>query len=80
MVQSFLQKYGPTAIARGLWGNGPIPIRYKILFVGQGLIFTMAIWIRTKDVEKAQKMKKLMDAEKHRSEMRGEGGDDSKQM
>jgi hypothetical protein len=76
MSQSFLQKYGPTAIARGLWGNEPIPIRYKLLFLGQGLIFTAAIWIRTLDVEKAQKIKKLMDAEKQRSDMTGKGGED----
>ncbi|KAL3811442.1 hypothetical protein ACHAXA_007597 [Cyclostephanos tholiformis] len=75
MSQSFLQKYGPAAIARGLWGNGPIPIRYKILFIGQGLIFTTALWIRSQDVEKAKKIKKLMDAEKLRSEIRGESGE-----
>ena len=75
MSLSFLQKYGPTAIARSLWGNGPIPVRYKVLFLGQGLMFTAALWIRTQDVEKAQQIKKLMDAEKKRSEMRGEGGE-----
>lgn len=74
MSQSFLQKYGPAAIARGLWGNGPIPIRYKILFLGQGLIFTMALMIRSKDVEKAQQIKKLMDAEKLKPDTGGEGG------
>jgi hypothetical protein len=38
-------------------------------------MFTAALWIRTQDVEKAQQIKKLMDAEKKRSEMRGEGGE-----
>jgi hypothetical protein len=74
MSQSFLQKYGPAAIARGLWGDGPIPIRYKILFLGQGLIFTVALLIRNKDVEKAQQIKILMHAEKLKSETRDEGG------
>jgi len=72
MVRSFLHRYGPSAIARGLWGKGPMPTRYVLLFVGQGVIFTMAIFIRSKDVEKAQHMKKLIDAEQHRAEMRGE--------
>jgi hypothetical protein len=73
MPQSFLQKYGPAAIARGLWGNGPIPIRYKILFLGQGLIFSVALLIRSKDVEKAQQIKTLMHAEKLQSETTDEG-------
>jgi len=77
--KSFFQKYGPPALARGLWGKGPIPLRYKILFLGQGLIFTMALLIRTKDVDKAQQIRqaqmlsKLQDADKERAEMRGEG-------
>jgi len=81
--KSFFQKYGPPALARGLWGKGPVPLRYKILFLGQGLIFTMALLIRTKDVDKAQQIReaqmlsKLKDAEKQRSEMRGEGSGDS---
>ena len=76
--KSFFQKYGPPALARGLWGKGPMPLRYKILFLGQGLIFTMALFIRNKDVDKAQQIReaqmlsKLQDAEKQRKEMRGE--------
>ena len=76
--KSFFQKYGPPALARGLWGKGPMPLRYKILFLGQGLIFTMALFIRNKDVDKAQQIReaqaisKLHDAEKQRREMRGE--------
>lgn len=78
MAKSFLQKYGPSAIARGLWGNGPIPTRYVILFVGQGVIFTMAMFIRSKDVEKAQHVKKMMEeAEQSRAELRGEGNSKS---
>lgn len=50
-----------------------MPTRYKLLFIGQGLIFTMAVFIRTKDVEKAQHLKKLAEAEKQRAAMRGEG-------
>ena len=76
--KSFFQKYGPPALAGGLWGKGPVPLRYKILFLGQGLIFTMALLIRTKDVDKAQQIRqaqmlsKLQDADKQRAEMRGE--------
>ena len=40
-----------------------MPTRYKLLFAGQGLIFTMAVFIRTKDDEKAQQSKKLREAE-----------------
>jgi len=72
MVRSFLHRYGPSAIARGLWGKGPMPTRYVLLFVGQGVIFTMAMFIRSKDVEKAQQMKTLIDADQNRAEMRGE--------
>lgn len=72
MTKSIYERFGPPALARGLWGRGPIPTRYRLLFLGQGLIFTMAVWIRTKDVDKAQKMKKLADAERQRAEMRGE--------
>jgi hypothetical protein len=78
MVQSFLQKYGPSAIARGLWGKGPMPTRYVILFVGQGVIFTMALLIRSKDVEKAQHVKKLMeDEQQNRAESSGMGNNKS---
>ena len=72
MTKSIYERFGPPALARGLWGRGPIPTRYRLLFLGQGLIFTMGVWIRTKDVDKAQKMKKLADAERQRAEMRGE--------
>ena len=70
-MTSFFQKYGPPALARGLWGRGPIPTRYKLLFIGQGLIFTMAIFIRTKDVEKAQTIKKLQEADAERKKLEG---------
>mmetsp|Transcript_16360 Transcript_16360/g.29683 ORF Transcript_16360/g.29683 Transcript_16360/m.29683 type:complete len:90 (-) Transcript_16360:277-546(-) len=66
-----LQKFSPAALARGLWGRGPIPPHYKLLFFGQGLIFTMAVLIRTRDVEKAQHIKNLVEAEKLKVE---EGG------
>ena len=74
MAKSFFQKYGPSAIARGLWGNGPMPTRYVILFVGQGVIFTMAMFIRSKDVEKAQHIKNMMEeAEQNHAESKSEG-------
>ncbi len=73
-----LSKYGPSAIARGLWGNGPMPTRYVILFVGQGVIFTMAMFIRSKDVEKAQHIKTLIEeAEQNRAESKGGGNSKS---
>ncbi len=72
MTKSFFQKYGPGALARGLWGRGPVPTRYKILFVGQGFIFTVALWVRTQDVEKAQHLKRLAEAERQREEIRGD--------
>ena len=65
---SMWNKYGPPALARGLWGRGPIPTHYKLLFLGQGLIFSMAICIRTQDVEKAQQMKKLAEAERQKKD------------
>jgi hypothetical protein len=78
--QSFIQKYGPGAIAKNLWGNGPVPPKYKILFIGQGLLFMTALWIRTQDVEKAKHMKqKLIDAETQRAEMRGESVESKQQ-
>ena len=50
-----------------------MPTRYKVLFLGQSLIFTMAIYIRNKDVEKAQLIQqKMADSEKQRAEMRGD--------
>jgi len=36
-----------------------MPTRYKLLFLGQSVIFTMAIWIRQQDVQKAQHIKRL---------------------
>jgi len=51
-----------------------MPTRYKILFLGQGLIFTMAAWIRTKDVEKAQQIKILAEAESKRLEGNADNG------
>ena len=79
MTKSFFQKYGPGALARGLWGRGPMPTRYKILFVGQGLIFTLALWIRTQDVEKAQHLKQFAEAERQRAEIRGDEADSVKE-
>mmetsp|Transcript_24572 Transcript_24572/g.44351 ORF Transcript_24572/g.44351 Transcript_24572/m.44351 type:complete len:95 (+) Transcript_24572:109-393(+) len=67
---SIFKKLGPRSLARGLWGNGPIPTRYKLLFLGQSVIFTMAIWIRGQDVDRAQQMKKLAAAEAERQKMR----------
>ena len=46
-----------------------MPTKYKLLFVGQSIIFTMAIWVRGEDVERAQAIKKLEDADKQRAEM-----------
>lgn len=79
--QSFIQKYGPGAIAKNLWGNGPVPRKYKILILGQGFLFMTALWIRTQDVEKAKHMKqKLIDAENQRAEMRREGVESKQQQ
>lgn len=71
--KSLFEKLSPSALGRGLWGRGPVPTRYKVLFLGQSLIFTMAIYIRNKDVEKAQLIQqKMADSEKQRAEMRGD--------
>ena len=59
--KSFFQKYGPPALGRGLWGKGPMPAKYKLLFFGQALLFSVAAWIRQLDVQKAQFRKKLLD-------------------
>ena len=67
--KTFFQKFGPAALARGLWGNRPMPTKYKILFAGQAIIFTMAMWVRGEDVERAQARKKLDEAEKQRAEI-----------
>ena len=67
--KTFFQKFGPAALGRGLWGNRPMPTKYKILFAGQAVIFTMAIWVRGQDVERAQAKKKLDEAEKQRAEI-----------
>jgi len=32
-----------------------MPLRYKVLFLGQSVIFTMAIIIRGRDIDKAQR-------------------------
>ncbi|KAL9186027.1 hypothetical protein ACHAXT_005265 [Thalassiosira profunda] len=62
MAKSFFQRFGPPALARGLWGNRPMPTHYKVLFAGQGLIFCFAMFIRTKDVERAKQLKQLAEA------------------
>lgn len=67
--KTFFQKFGPAALGRGLWGNRPMPTKYKLLFAGQAVIFTMAIWVRGQDVERAQAKKKLDEAEKQRAEI-----------
>eukprot|EP00577_Skeletonema_sp_RCC1716_P000879 CAMPEP_0113425972 /NCGR_PEP_ID=MMETSP0013_2-20120614/30470_1 /TAXON_ID=2843 ORGANISM="Skeletonema costatum, Strain 1716" /NCGR_SAMPLE_ID=MMETSP0013_2 /ASSEMBLY_ACC=CAM_ASM_000158 /LENGTH=93 /DNA_ID=CAMNT_0000314201 /DNA_START=103 /DNA_END=384 /DNA_ORIENTATION=- /assembly_acc=CAM_ASM_000158 len=67
--KSFFQRFGPPALARGLWGNRSMPTKYKLLFVGQSVIFTMAMWVRGEDVERAQARKKLEDSEKQRAEI-----------
>ena len=54
---SIWKRFGPPALARGLWGQGPMPPRYKVLFLGQSVIFTMAIIIRGRDIDKAQQQK-----------------------
>ena len=46
-------------MGRRLWGRGPMPTRYKVLFVGQAVMFTFAMWIRTLDVERAQAIKQM---------------------
>ena len=69
------KRFSPASLARGLWGRGPIPTRYKLLFAGQGLIFTMAAFIRTKDVEKAQQSKKLREAEAGGGQSTAEGAE-----
>ena len=46
-----------------------MPTKYKLLFAGQAVIFTMAIWVRGQDVERAQAKKKLDEAEKQRAEI-----------
>lgn len=61
MTKSIWQKYGPPALARGLWGKGSIPTRYKVLFAGQAVVFMLAMRVRALDVEKAQMIKKLQD-------------------
>ncbi|KAL7444914.1 hypothetical protein ACHAXM_009636 [Skeletonema potamos] len=66
-TSSFFQRFGPSALGKGLWGNRPMPLKYKLLFVGQSVIFTMAIWVRGQDVERAQAIKKLEEAEKQRA-------------
>ncbi len=67
--KSFFQKYGPAALGRGLWGNRPMPTKYKLLFIGQSVIFTLAMFFRTQDVERVQAIKKLEDADKERAEI-----------
>ena len=67
--KTFFQRFGPAALGRGLWGNRPMPAKYKILFIGQSIIFTMAMWVRTQDVERAQARKKLEEADKEREQI-----------
>ena len=67
--KSFFQKYGPAALGRGLWGNRPMPTKYKLLFIGQSVIFTLAMFFRTQDVERVQAIKKLEEADKERAEI-----------
>lgn len=43
-------------------------MKYKLLFLGQSLIFTMAAYIRTKDVERAQQLKKFAEDERQKVE------------
>eukprot|EP00573_Skeletonema_grethae_P000367 CAMPEP_0201690390 /NCGR_PEP_ID=MMETSP0578-20130828/3843_1 /ASSEMBLY_ACC=CAM_ASM_000663 /TAXON_ID=267565 /ORGANISM="Skeletonema grethea, Strain CCMP 1804" /LENGTH=91 /DNA_ID=CAMNT_0048175365 /DNA_START=81 /DNA_END=356 /DNA_ORIENTATION=- len=72
--KTFLQRFGPAALGRGLWGNRPMPTKYKLLFVGQSILFTLAIWVRGEDVERAQALKKLEEAEKQRAEITKNAG------
>ena len=46
-----------------------MPTKYKILFIGQGLMFTLAMWVRTQDVERVQAIKKLEEADEQRAEI-----------
>ena len=68
MTKSFFQKFGPSALAKGLWGKGPIPTRYKILFLGQSIMFMTAMRFRSLDVEKAQMIKQLQQADSLKTE------------
>mmetsp|Transcript_3172 Transcript_3172/g.7021 ORF Transcript_3172/g.7021 Transcript_3172/m.7021 type:complete len:88 (+) Transcript_3172:197-460(+) len=77
--KSLFQKFGPPALARGLWGKGPIPTRYKVLFLGQSLMFMMAMQFRAKDVEKAQAIKKLQEADRQKVEGSVDSGSSEKE-
>ncbi len=72
--KTFFQRFGPAALGRGLWGNRPMPTNYKLLFIGQSIIFTLAIFVRGQDVERAQAIKKLEAAEKAREEIAKNAG------
>ncbi|KAL7532324.1 hypothetical protein ACHAWF_004096 [Thalassiosira exigua] len=72
MSKSFFERFGPATLGRGLWGKGSMPTRYKILFLGQSMIFAMAMWIRTQDVDKAQKIKILEEMERQKKVGKGE--------
>ncbi len=72
--KTFFQRFGPAALGRGLWGNRPMPTKYKLLFIGQSIIFTLAIFVRGQDVERAQAIKKLEAAEKAREEIAKNAG------
>lgn len=54
----------PSALGKGLWGGGKMPMHWKLLFAGQSLIFTLAIWVRLQDIERAKRLKKMEDDEK----------------
>ncbi len=69
----------PSALGKGLWGGGKMPIHWKLLFAGQSLIFTLAIWVRLQDIERAKRLKTMEDDEKAMGddilENRGGGGE-----
>lgn len=41
-----------------------MPMHWKLLFTGQSLIFTLAIWVRQQDVEQAKRLQDFQDDKK----------------
>mmetsp|Transcript_12709 Transcript_12709/g.27839 ORF Transcript_12709/g.27839 Transcript_12709/m.27839 type:complete len:100 (-) Transcript_12709:1553-1852(-) len=74
MSKSFFERFSPRSLGRGLWGKGSMPTHWKVLFTAQTMIFTLALWVRTVDVENMQKLKRL-EAEKKSKEEGGGDGD-----
>ncbi|KAL3793167.1 hypothetical protein ACHAWO_009365 [Cyclotella atomus] len=57
MTKSLLEKLSPASLAKNLWGQRKMPLRWKILFTAQSCIFVSALFMRRVDVENAQKRK-----------------------